>query len=145
MLKYFNHNGDKWIIKPSDISCRRCEEPQVQVQDNESREVIEIYSDDEQGQLTIADAPRSPRSRCQCLNWKVALPMEQLYLDLSQDYNGVMTNRQKRFICYRWYTRVRHGVLLARDRMRVCPCVEIEIGENFPETVEEPRVGYIEV
>ena len=134
LMKYFEHNGDKWKLKPCDVSCTRCEEPRVQ-------EVIDLDSDTEEEQLP----PRSPRRHCQCLNWKVALPMEQLYHDLSQDYNGDKTNRQKRFICYRWYTRVRHGVLLARDRRRVCPCVEIEIGEHFPETVEEPRVGFIAV
>ena len=36
---------------------------------------------------------------------------------------------------------VRHGVLLAKDRRRVCQCVEEEVGNLFPNPDGEKRVG----
>ena len=53
--------------------------------------------------------------------------MKQLFLDLSMPINAHMPNRQKRYVCYRFYTRMRHGVLTAGDRRTLCQCVANEV------------------
>ena len=70
------------------------------------------------------------------------LPMLHLLLDLHSDHNNHLTNRQKRFFCYRFFTRIRYGTLRRGIRRRICNCVDAEIGFLFPRERGEERVGF---
>ena len=72
---------------------------------------------------------------------RVQVPMMQLYHDLLE-YNSHLSNKQKRYQCYRWYSRVVHGYLGSGQRRRVCPCVDKEIHTLFPMDTGEERVGF---
>ena len=65
------------------------------------------------------------------------MPMLQLYIDLHLEENNHLSNRQKRYISYRWYTRIRHGVLTTGDRRACCQCVVKEIENLFPRPAGE--------
>ena len=70
------------------------------------------------------------------------MPMIHLFMDLHSQSNDELTNREKRYVSYRWFTKIRHGNLRAGDRRRICPCVEAEIGILFPRLPGEERVGF---
>ena len=77
------------------------------------RQGSEQSEDEGQGQPIVV--------RQKCINrcWKIELHIDQLYLDLGASWNDDFSNFKNCFICYRWYTMVRHGVLLSKDRRRV--------------------------
>ena len=70
------------------------------------------------------------------------MPMIHLFMDLLMPPNASLMNRSKRFICYRFYTLIRHGRLSAGDRRRICRCVSMEIEEMFPRPVGVRGVGF---
>ena len=70
------------------------------------------------------------------------MSMVYLFMDLHFQSNEDLTNREKRYIRYRWFTRVCHGFLMAGGRRRICPCVETEIKILFPRLPCEERVGF---
>jgi len=82
------------------------------------------------------------RYSCRRMNYRSQLPLIQLYFDLRSDNNNHLSNRQKRYQCYRYYISLVYKTLGARVRKRVCPCVEAEIGFNFPNPDGEERVGF---
>ena len=90
-------------------------------------------------------APIDCTSNCSMLNRRYKYPMKQLFLDLSMPINGHMSNRQKRFVCYRFYTKMRHGILRAGDRRALYPCVENEVELWFPPPFGEERVGFRDI
>ena len=55
-----------------------------------------------------------------------------------------MTMAQKRFTCYKFYTKVVHGVLTKWDKRQVYKCVDKEIGYKFPREEGANRVGFRE-
>ena len=71
-------------------------------------------------------------------------PMLQLFIDLYM-WNEGLSNREKRFHCYRWYTMIVHGVLTVGDRRRVCPCIEGQIRGLFPAEEGEEYVGFVPI
>ena len=81
---------------------------------------------------------------CDRTHWRYQIPMRQLYFDLELPSNQHMTMAQKRFTCYKFYTKVKHGVLTTGDRSRVCACVDEEIGNKFPRQEGVNRVGFRE-
>ena len=84
-----------------------------------------------------------PGSRtCRRMNLRTQMAMMQLYFDLNSVQNDHLTNKQKRYQCYRWYITVVFGRLGAGVRRRVDTCVETEIGHHFPNPDGEPRIGF---
>ena len=67
-----------------------------------------------------------------------------LYFDLMQDENDNLTNKQNRFICYRWWVRIRYGDLEAGRRKKVHPCIHTEIYATFPVADWDKPVGFRE-
>ena len=89
-----------------------------------------------------ADIIMGSRSGCQRSNWKVRHPMTQLMLDLKARANVNMTNAQKKFACYRWYTRLTHnGFLNDVANRSICPCYEIEINDRFEDLSDATMSG----
>ena len=86
--------------------------------------------------------PFTCTGRCKMQRRKYKFAIKQLFLHLSLPRNAHMQNRQKRFVCYRYYTRIRYGVLRSGDRRALCPCVEREIELWFPPPFGERRVGF---
>ena len=77
-------------------------------------------------------------SVCQRINWRVRHPMTQLMLDLNARANVNMTNSQRRYACYKWYTRLAHNEILRDiDTRSICPCYEIEINDRFDDTTDD--------
>ena len=75
---------------------------------------------------------------CQRSNWRVRHPMTQLMLDLNARANVNMTNSQRRYACYKWYTRLAHNEILRDiDTRSICPCYEIEINDRFDDTTDD--------
>ena len=68
--------------------------------------------------------------------------MLQFYFDLELEINTHTTMAQKRLACYKFYTKVMHGVLTVGDRRRACQCVDDEIGRKFPRQEGVGRVGF---
>ena len=120
LATFFEHNGNEWktkCIMPDD--CDFCE--------GAPRTIYPPHMYD-----------------CKRMNYRSQLPLMQLYFDLSLEVNNHMTNKQKRFQCYRFYTRLVYRRLGAGVRRRVCPCVQQEISLNFPTAEGEDRVGFRE-
>ena len=69
-------------------------------------------------------------------------PMAHLYFDLLQECNEHLSNKEKRFICYRWWTKVKYGHLGMGNRKPVHPCVQKEITNWFPHAEGEEAVGF---
>ena len=67
-------------------------------------------------------------------NKRLRASMKHLYIDLLDENNAHFDNREKRYVCYRYYTFWLNGRLQAGDRRRVCPCVMEEIRLLFPST-----------
>ena len=90
--------------------------------------------------------PRSPyapaRMTCRRMMYRTQMALMQLYFDLGSFQNNHLTNKQKRYQCYRWYTTIVYGHLGVRNRRRVDGCVESEIGNHFPNEGGEERVGF---
>ena len=77
-------------------------------------------------------------SGCQRSNWRVRHPMTQLMLDLKAKTNVNMTNLQRKYACYRWYTRLAHNVILRDVATRsICPCYEIDINDRFEDLSDD--------
>ena len=84
-----------------------------------------------------------PRSRiCRRMNYRTQMAMMQLYYDLNSLQNNHLTNKQKRYQCYRWYITIVFGHLGAGVRRRVDTCVEKEIRLHFPNPDGEARIGF---
>ena len=115
---FFRHTGEGWILRDPILSCDNCE--------------------GEEGNQIVGTRG------CMRTRRKYQIPMMQLYFDLELQINSHMTNAQKRFTCYRFYTKVVHGVLISGDRRRVCACVDEEIGRRFPREEGVNRVGFRE-
>ena len=80
--------------------------------------------------------------RCGRLVKRYLMPMTHLLMDLLMPPNASFMNRSKRFICYRFYTLIRHGRLSAGERRQICRCVTMEIEEMFPRPVGVRGVGF---
>ena len=79
---------------------------------------------------------------CRRMMFRTQMAMMQLYFDLGSVQNASMTNKQKRFQCYRFYVGIVHGALGQGNRRRVDACVEREIVSHFPNPADEERVGF---
>ena len=129
---YFNNDGIQWYISDLTHVCNLCDDREVaeiEIQGSEQSE------DEWQVEAIVV------RRKCSNRSWKIKLPMDQLYLDLGASLNDNLSNK-KRFVYYRWYKMFRHGVLLAKDSMRVCQCVEEEVSNMFPNLDGELRVRF---
>ena len=81
-------------------------------------------------------------SGCQRSNWRVRHPMTQLMLELKARSNVNMTNSQRRYACYKWYTRLAHNEILRDvDKRSICPCYEIEINDRFEDLSDDTTNG----
>ena len=89
------------------------------------------------------EIPRAPRPCRRGTPW-IQAPMLQVFIDLHM-WNEGLSNREKRFHCYRWYTMIVHGVLTVGDRRRVCPCIEGQIHGLFPAEEGEEYVGFVPI
>ena len=70
------------------------------------------------------ETQRSPRPCRRGTPW-IQAPMLQVFIDLHM-WNEGLSNREKRFHCYRWYTMIVHGVstvggyvLVSKDKFMV--------------------------
>lgn len=93
--------------------------------------------------LSIAGSFPPPYVYCyRLMNYMSQLPLIQLYFGLRSGANNHLTNKQKRFQCYCYYTPLVHKTLGAGIRRRVCPYVDADIVFNFPNPEGEDRVGF---
>ena len=79
---------------------------------------------------------------CRRMNYRRQMAMMQLYFDLGSLQNNHLSNKQKCYQCYRWYTMIVHGHLGVGNRRRIDACVEQEIMRQFPNPAGEERVGF---
>lgn len=105
--QYFQHDDTKWKLRNIAITCDIC---------NCNKWFFESRRE----------------TQCRRSHIQIHLPMLQLYFDLELEINEYMSMAQKRHTCYKFYTKVVHGVLTVGDRRRVCSCVDDEIGRKFP-------------
>ena len=68
--------------------------------------------------------------------------MSQMYVDMLEEDD--LSNKQKRFICYKMHTWYRYGYLGLRNRIEINACIEKEIKKKFPNLDDEEYVGYRE-
>ena len=91
-------------------------------------------------------SPRSPKPpaiySCRRMMFRTQMAMMQLYFDLGSTQNDHLSNKQKRYQCYKWYTTIVYGTLGMRNRRRVDGCIGQEIVSHFPNPAGEERVGF---
>ena len=119
LKQFFEHDGSKWKLQKIAIACEICN----------------------QDEWFYCSRSRT-ETRCRRSHAMTQIPMLQLYFDLELEINAHMTMAQKRFTCYKFYTKVVHVVLTVGDRRRVCQCVDEEIGRKFPRQEGVGRVGF---
>ena len=108
----WNEELDKWTVDDTPIVCGICMEESTDERD------------------------------CVRSNIFLQEPMAHLYFDLLQECNENLTNKEKRFICYRWWTRVKYGHLGSGNRKPVHPCVQKEITKYYPHAEREEAVWF---
>ena len=109
LKEFFEHDGSNWKLRKIDIVCGVCG----------------------QDEWFYCYMPKQ-ETRCRRSHVMTQIPMLQLYLDLELEINEHMTMAQKRFICYRFYTKVVHGELTFGETRSVSQCVYDEIERRFP-------------
>ena len=109
LKKYFEHDGSNWKLRTIDVACDGCGETQWFYCWRSKKE-----------------------TRCRRAQVLTQIPMLQLYLDLEMDINEHMTMAQKRFTCFRFYTKVVQNELTFGETRSVSQCVCDEIERRFP-------------
>ena len=109
LKRYFEHDGSIWKLRTINVACDGC------------------------GQTQWFYCRRSTKeTRCRRAQVLTQIPMLQLYLDLELEINEHMTMAQKRFTCYRFYTKVVENELTFGETRNVSQCVCDEIERRFP-------------
>ena len=64
-----------------------------------------------------------------------------MFVDMSME-EGMLENKQKRFLTYKVYIWYTHGPLGLKNRVPVNPCIELDVKAKFPNMDEEELVGF---
>ncbi len=97
----------------------------------------EYFADNDDGGACCSRCGRDP-----CLWFRHGENVLESCRNSEHLWGGDITNKQRRFFCYREFTRIFHGILSSGDRRKLPECVEENIRECFPNLNGEAITGF---